>query len=264
LTKKDVKKNVDEINKFKPITIVGYPSALHFLALEIEKNNLQLTHLPKGVISAGETLHLHQREIIEKVFKTQVYNRYGSREFGHIANECLAHEGLHYNADDLIIEIVDEKGMVCKSGQIGRLIITDLNNYAFPLIRYDIGDLGSMSSSENCCCGCTFPKLSAIEGRTFDIIYGINGNKVSGTFWTLSFRNKIQGVDAFQIRQFLNYDILINIKTNKQFNELENKKIRQLISENLGEKINITINDVTEFEYTKTGKFNWISSELNK
>ena len=131
------------------------------------------------------------------------------------------------------------------------------------MIRYNIGDLGSISTMNDCSCGCTLPKLKTIEGRTFDIIHGVNGNKVSGTFWTLSFRNKVNGVEAFQIKQIANYNIQINLRTNKQFNFKEEEKIKQLIWEKLGEEVGIVIFEVEEFEYTKTGKFKWITSELN-
>lgn len=263
LTKADIKKIIVEINTYKPVTIVGYPSALHFMALEIQKSNLKLKHSPSGIISAGETLQDYQRDTIEKVFKTSIYNRYGCREFGHIANECNAHSGYHYNADDLIVEVVDEEGEPCENGEIGKLLITDLNNYAFPMIRYEIGDLGSLSDTTICPCGSTLPKLATIEGRTFDIVHGLNGNKVSGTFWTLTFRNNVQGVDAFQIKQSLNYNIHIDIKTNKRFSTHERNKIQKLVKEKLGTEINVTIKEVAEFEYTATGKFKWITSELN-
>jgi len=264
LTEQDINRNVDLINKFKPVTIVGYPSALHFMALQIQKNdNVKLSSYPEGIISAGETLQLHQKDIIEDVFKTRVYNRYGCREVGHIANECIEHNGYHYNADDLIIEVVDDKGDLCKDGIVGNLLITDLNNYAFPMIRYNIGDLGSISNLKNCSCGCTLPKLKTIEGRTFEIIHGTNGNKVSGTFWTLTFRNTVNGVEAFQIKQASNHNLHINVKTNESFSFKEEEKIKQIIREKLGEGIEIEIHKVGEFEYTKTGKFKWITSELS-
>ncbi len=263
LTEYDITTNVEIINKFKPVTIVGYPSALHFMALEIRKNKIQLSHYPKGIISAGETLQLHQKDLIEDVFKSRIFNRYGCREVGHIANECSEHNGFHYNADDLIIEVVNDKGKECKEGEIGNLLITDLNNYAFPMIRYQIGDLGSISDMSDCKCGCTLPKLKTIEGRAFDIIHGKNGNKVSGPFWTLTFRYKVKGIEAFQIRQSSNFNLQINVMTNQHFNAVEKEKTKQLIWEKLGEGIVIEIYEVAEFEYTKTGKFKWITSELN-
>jgi phenylacetate-CoA ligase len=265
LTDQDIVKYISLINKFKPRTIVGYPSALHFIALEIKNKNIELFHLPNGIISAGEMLQPHQREVIEEIFGIKVFNRYGSREFGHIANECSAHLGLHYNADDLIIEILDDNGKSCEIGAVGNIVVTDLNNYAFPLIRYDIGDLGAISLEEDCKCGCSLPKLKKIAGRSFDVIHGVNGNKVSGTFWTLTFRNKIRGVEAFQIKQNCHYALQINLKTNNYFNDNEKELIRKIVTKKLGKGIiiNISINKQEDFEFTKTGKFKWISSALN-
>lgn len=263
LTSKDIDSYIEQINNFRPSTIVGYPSALHFMALEVQKRNLLLKHRPNGIISAGETLQLHQKEVIEKVFKTKIYNRYGCREVGHIANECNKHDGLHYSADDLVIEVIDNDGQICKEGVIGNLLITDLNNYAFPMIRYNIGDLGAIATYSDCGCGSTLPKLKTVAGRSFDIIHGLNGNKVSGTFWTLTFRNRVKGVEAFQIKQFLNYKIIINVKTNEHFNQQEADNIKQLVCDKLGAKIEVEIIEVQDFEYTHTGKFKWITSQLN-
>ena len=172
MTEKDIKENISFINSFKPKLIVGYPSALNFMADYLAKNPKILKYKTNAIISAGEMIYDFQRSNIEKYFQTIVFNRYGCREVGHIASECLVHEGLHYDAERLIIEVVDDNGEICPANTVGNIVITDLNNYVFPLIRYKIGDLGSLSDEKNCKCGCTLPKINKIEGRSFDIIRG--------------------------------------------------------------------------------------------
>lgn len=264
LQESDIKNYIGFINSYKPKTIVGYPSALFFIAKVIKEKSFKLVHQPNGIITSGEMLYPHQREMIEETFETKIFNRYGCREFGHIANECEAHSGYHYDADSLIVEVVDDNGKPCEVGEEGRILITDLNNYAFPMIRYEIGDRGALTpENEVCKCGSHLPKLQTITGRAFDVIHGTNGNRVSGTYWTLSFRNTLKGIDAFQIRQDKDYSINFFLKVNQRYTVDQDKQLRSLVGEKLGDN-KISIKVVDEFEYSPTGKFKWIHSELNK
>lgn len=263
MTDDDIKAYLDLIDSYKPKTIVGYPSALYHIACKIKEFSRPLKHVPLGVISAGEALQLHQRTGIEEAFGCKVYNRYGCREVGHIANECCEFNGLHYNFDDLIIEILDERDEVVADGESGEIAITDLNNYAFPLIRYKIGDVGSKMTQHTCSCGSTLPKIHNLDGRTFDVIHGLNGNKVSGSFWTLLFRFKVCGVSTFQVWQASNYDITLTLETTSHFNEEQRDRTRALIAEKLGDSIKITFQENVDFTFSDAGKLMWIYSELN-
>lgn len=262
MTQKDIEENIQVLNKFKPKLVVGYPSALNFMANYIAKEPKTLTFKPQAIISAGEMLYDVQRENIEKYFGSPVFNRYGCREVGHIASECNAHDGMHYDSDRLIVEIIDDNGNSCPPNTIGNIVVTDLFNHVFPLIRYKIGDLGSLSDNTICTCGSTLPKISKIEGRTFDIIQGINGNNVSGSFWTLAFRFKIKGIDIFQVRQKKLDEIKLCLKVNDSFDNNQKTKIIELIKTKLGEQTKVEIELVERFEYSPTGKFKWVVCEL--
>jgi len=89
-------------------------------------------------------------------------------------------------------------------------------------------------------------------GRSFDIVHGKNGNKVSGTFWTLSFRNSVQGVEAFQVRQDRDYSLRINVKTNSLFTIKEKEKIKLLIKDKLGDN-HVEIAVVNQLEKSPSG-----------
>lgn len=261
---KDISHYVDKINSYRPKVICGYPSALAFIAEKIKFTGNKLKSFPLGIITSGEMLHEHQREVIENAFSAPVFDRYGCREFGHIANECSAHSGYHYDADDLIIEVVDQDGVPCKAGEEGRILVTDMNNYAFPMIRYDIGDRGALQApGPVCTCGSSLPKLDSIGGRSFDVVHGVNGNRVSGTFWTLKFRNEIVGVESFQVRQESDFTIYINLKVNSLFTSKSESMIHGIIKEKLGDtKVIVAV--VDDMEYSPTGKFKWVYSEINK
>jgi phenylacetate-CoA ligase len=95
---------------------------------------------------------------------------------GYIAQECKAKRGLHINVEHVILEIVDEGGVVLH-GEPGRIVITDLHNRVMPLIRYDTGDVGTLSTRQ-CPCGITWPLLEVIQGRQCDYVVLRDGSRI--------------------------------------------------------------------------------------
>jgi len=260
MSENDLKEYINIYNEYKPKVIISYPTPLHHLAQYIEENKIKIW-IPKGIITSAETLFPFQREKIEKVFKTKIFNRYGCREVGNIAAECEEHNGLHIYVDRFVVEVVNAKGEECKAGELGELLITDLDNYVFPLIRYKIGDLGVLSD-RICDCGRNLPLLEKVEGRVFDLIVGVNGNTVAGTFWTL-LRNKIKGFKKFQILQEETNKLKVIIENNKEIQEGFESHLTNLIKEKLGNGMQITIEKVNAIPLTKTGKHRWIISNIS-
>ena len=109
-----------------------------------------------------------------------------------------------------------ENGEPAAPGESGELIITDLDNYGMPFIRYRIGDIGVLSDRK-CDCGRGLPILEKVEGRTFDIIMGTNGRHLGGTFWTLLLRTAVDGIKQFQVVQESKNEINIKIVVDEQF-----------------------------------------------
>jgi len=260
MTDNDIDNYIEIYNKFRPAVIIAYPTPLFHLASYIEKNDIKIRQL-KGIITSSETLFPFQREKIEKIFNCKIYNRYGCREVGNMASECKAHNGLHINTDRFVFEIVDANGDKCRPGELGEIVLTDLDNYAFPLIRYRIGDLGIMSKQE-CTCGINLPLLEKVEGRVFDLIVGVNGNVVGGTFWTL-LRRKIKGWNKFQLVQEDYSQLKIEVENNTEIESDFKEKVVEAIKEKLGSQMEITVNIIDKIALTKTGKHRWIISKVS-
>ncbi len=120
------------------VVLAGYASSLYVLA-EIAKKNKQKLHF-KTAISWGDKLFDHYRKSIEKTFETQVYETYASSEgFMIAAQKDLPY--MYIMSTDVYVEIVDDNGEEVPDGQLGHVIVTKLNNFSMPLIRYRIGDL---------------------------------------------------------------------------------------------------------------------------
>ena len=76
---------------------------------------------------------------------------YSSQEVGYIALQCPENESYHIQAENVLVEILDDDGLPCEPGEVGRVVVTALHNLATPLLRYDIGDYAEVGSP--CSCG---------------------------------------------------------------------------------------------------------------
>ena len=147
--------------------IRAFPNPLWILAKYLKETSGAPIR-PKGIITVGEPLLDSQRTLFEEVFGCPLFNCYVSRECGNMAGECDFHHGLHINAESLIIEFV-RNGRQAGRASPGQILITDLDNYGMPFIRYRIEDLGS-SMSPSCPCGRSLPLMAMEAGRISDFI----------------------------------------------------------------------------------------------
>jgi phenylacetate-CoA ligase len=207
--------------KYRPAGIRGYASSLYFLARYIEQNQLPVCPV-KVVFTTGEKLHPKYRDKIQQVFKAPVFDAYGASDGGLTAHECAMHEGLHLGEEHCVVEIVDREGRPLPDGEIGQVLSTDLNNYAFPFLRYQLGDLAYIKK-ERCSCGRSHRLLGEVVGREGRAIYNKQGRPYSSiVIDNMMFRNLdihseesqrlYEKMDRFQIRQDSNGDLRILIK----------------------------------------------------
>ncbi|MFT4680874.1 MAG: phenylacetate-CoA ligase [Granulosicoccus sp.] len=256
----DMTNHVEVINNYKPTLITGYPSSLDVMSGFLADRSI-LKHAPKGIITSGETLFEYQRKNIEKAFGCKVMNRYGTREVGSIASECTHQNGLHVHQDHVVVEILNENQQPCAPGELGELVVTDLNNLGFPLIRYRIGDL-AVKSDKPCSCGRPYQLLERVEGRVFDLIIGTNGNRVPGNYFTLYLR-KIPGIDQFQVIQNKDLSMQILLISNESFDEAGKEKLISGLLEKLGADMSIQVKLVDHIKPTSSGKHRWVVSEAS-
>jgi phenylacetate-CoA ligase len=146
----------------KPRLLFGYATSIYTFAQFVRQKPDQQIRFT-GVFTTSESLLPPVRQFIEETFQCNVYNRYGSVELGGIACECAKHTGYHISPENHYIEIINN-GRPALPGEVGEIIVTNLNNRGMPFIRYSIGDAGAWYSGEDCPCGRTSPMLASIEG----------------------------------------------------------------------------------------------------
>ncbi|MFC1550460.1 phenylacetate--CoA ligase family protein [Candidatus Neomarinimicrobiota bacterium] len=249
------------INNYKPDLIAGYTNALDVFASFLVRNNIKI-HSPKGIVGSSEMMFNHQRERIERAFKTKVHNCYVSGEVKHIAGECEQRDCMHISCEHIYLEIVDEFGDPCPVETPGQILVTDLTNYAFPLIRYKIDDLGTLSDKQ-CECGRGLPLLKELIGKNSSVTIGQNGVRVVGGYWTDLLEYKFQGIEKFQVRQDSNKNFKLLLQVDEKFNQNKIELIMQNVQDNFGQLTKVSIQVMDKFPPAPGGKHQWIISDAS-
>lgn len=179
----------------------GFASSLFVLAKHmLEANEVKSDVI--GITSTGDTLYPAYRETIEAAFGRRVLDYYGAGGEGvHVASQCPASgTRYHLHPENAVVEILGTDGPV-RPGIAGRLVVTQLDNEAMPLIRYEIGDVAvAAPDGVQCSCGRTLPLLERIEGRIPDLVALRDGGFLVTHFFVVLFKN-LQGVRRYQILQ---------------------------------------------------------------
>jgi phenylacetate-CoA ligase len=252
MNKKKIKFIIDILKKYKPEVVWGNTHGAYVLAKYIEANDIEIKP-PELFITGGQTMLPQYARTIESVFKSKVYDRYGSVEAGNTANQCKAQQGYHYVPIVHFIEILDKDLNPVKEGEAGDLYITTLTKRAMPIIRYYTGDM-AVYTKDTCPCGCNFPVMKEILGRRKEgIISPI------GTYLSLSPLNLIinqdNSIKDFQMIQTSPDKLLIKvIKTNGILNEDICDKIKQDIYDSLDYRMDIDFEVVDSIDPLPNGK----------
>jgi phenylacetate-CoA ligase len=261
MTKEDMRAILNIINVKKPTFIRGYSQSLYELANFAKRENIKVC--PQNiVISTATTLLKEMRDLVESVFSCKVFDYYGSREVGAIASECFAHDGLHILEDNNILEVVDESGNDIHPGGIGEIIVTTLNNYSMPLIRYRIGDrAATYNKTVKCSCGCNYKKLKQIVGRTADIFILKNGDMVDGTYLT-TLLNTIETIERFQIIQH-DYNLVeLIVQAKEHLPDDKTRMIDTQLKKSMGAECIIKWRYTSFINPGPTGKYRYVISKI--
>lgn len=246
----------DRVRRLRPKALVGYVSALEIFARFVELRGLEDVVAP-AVIPAGETLFDHQRELFERAFRGKVFNRYGSHEFTGVAHECEAHGGMHINAENLIVEVVVED-RPARPGELGEIVITDLENRGMPFIRYGTEDLGELDETP-CPCGRGLPRLARVEGRIYDVIVCPNGAVHTGTFFCKLTRSA-PGIRQFQVIQETPLRLRIKMVTDSDYGEGSADYLVGTIRRYCGDEMQVELEPVEAIEPLPSGKLRYVVS----
>lgn len=258
----DIARFIREFNAVKPGLLRGYPSAADTVAAFAEDNGLTVSP-PTAIWVTSAPITVHQRLRIERVFKAPVFDQYGSCEVHWIAQECQEKAGLHINSDVVYLEIIGESGLPRQDGGEGKVVVTDLENYIFPLIRYMNGDMARLIASP-CPCGCPLPLMSAVRGRTVDVIRLPDGGVMTGEYATTLFDAIPEAVHAFQVVQKRDGSIRLRVVPNQSMpgSQHQIEGVRARLQARVGGMVAVALELVSSIE-TDPVKTRFVVNEMD-
>lgn len=209
------------IREFKPNHLIIYPNNLEALITLCQKENVTIDFIDH-IWSICEALSPQLRQKAERFFNCKVEDDYSSQEVGIIALQCPKSGLLHVMSESVILEVVDEKGDPCREGEVGSVIVTDLNNFATPFIRYALGDLAEVGPA--CPCGRGLPTLKAIRGRNRNLVVKPDGSRHWPPVAVAFFKAKLP-VQQFQMIQHSLEEIEVRLVTERPLSKDEEDKL---------------------------------------
>ena len=264
----DVATQVSKIERLSPDILDGYSNSILLLAKEVEKRGLK-TIKPKFLITGAELIAKSSQEFIEDVFDASLYDQYASVELERMAWQCREKSEYHIDADSVVMQFVDEDGEEVAPGERGEIVCTSLFNYAMPIIRYALGDVGIPSKETHNQCGIRFPLMKVLEGRKESIVVLPKGRSLS----PLAIGDCICAfkyfTNIYQYRFIQKKTDLFKILIKKKDGSVEDEIMKAELLAHIRKTLNLNESDaVIEMEFVeeippdKTGKIRKVVSEI--
>lgn len=248
------------LQRIRPRYLHSYPSNLLALARQARDSDIQLPDL-KQVISMSEPLQPEVRATIEAVFGVPVHAIYAVSEVGNLAGQCAEGSCYHVNSEQVLLEILNNEGEPCAPGEVGRVVVTDLHNFATPLIRYDVGDLATFG--QTCSCGRGLPVIEQVYGRLRNQVCLPTGEQFCPDL-SLAATSTAAGqqLQAFQCVQTGLQEIDVYLLTQGRLAKDQVKQLTDYLVKQLKYPFQMNVHYVQQLPFSKTGRVEWFVSQL--
>lgn len=253
-----VDKQAEWLARQEAAYLITYPSNLEALLLYCQQARIRLPTLSQ-VQTLSEVLHPSVRTLCQEVWGFGVNDMYTCQEAGYIALQCPEYDHYHVQSENLIVEILDADGEPCAPGEMGRVVLTDLHNFAMPLIRYDIGDFAEIG--EACPCGRGLPVLKNVMGRVRAMLTLRDGSRIRPDFGGPYFRD-VADIRQYQIVQKSRDKLEVKLVAPGGLSDSEARNLRQKILAQLGHPFELIFSFHDEIPRSAGGKYEDFLSEI--
>lgn len=243
------------IEREKPVSLRGYASTFGRIAAVAERLNIEPPKELKIIVSTSESLEDDVRAAVKRALKCDIASQYASEECGIMAQERVPTQPLdnkmYFNWASYFFEFLKlDSDEPAEYGEIARIVLTDLHNYAFPIIRYDIGDTCVILPPDEYSNG--YPVLGKLYGRRFDLTFTTDGTAI----YPLAYGRILKNYPCISQWQFVQSDkkqyhlrLVLRENDEKALQEMKND-----IQEILGKDAQIEINLVDDIPVLTSGK----------
>jgi phenylacetate-CoA ligase len=247
----DVASQLEWLQRQRPAYLLTYPSVV----AELGKASLSRGQRIPGLLQVrtmGESVDPDLRQLCRDAWGAPVVDMYSAEEVGYVALQCPEHEHYHVQSESLLVEVLDEQGRTCAEGQVGRIVATDLHNFATPLLRYDIGDYAEVGPP--CPCGRGLPVLTRIVGRVRNTLVTADGRRYWPTFGQRGFPD-IAPVLQHQFVQTAFDVVEARLVTREPLSAQQSQQLRERIASRLPAGIRVDIVRVDAVRRSPSGKY---------
>jgi phenylacetate-CoA ligase len=248
---------LDALKQYNICYLLGYTSSLYMLAMEVLRlKRIDLTM--KVVITNAEPLHDYQREAIAAAFHCPVRETYGMAEIVAAASECPRSQ-MHIWPEVGVLEVMKDN-VPARVGDTGDLVCSGLLNIDMPLIRYMVGDQGSLSAyNKTCNCGRSLPLLKNVEGRADDILYTANGRQIGRL--DPVFKSNLPVIEAQIIQESFDR-VIVRFVPAPDYHPKDGQSIAKRLRERMGD-VKIILEPVQQIPLESNGKFRAVISKIS-
>ena len=250
---------VEDLNRFRPDWLYGYPSAIFTLAEFMERTDRRLEKQIKAVVTSSEECLDQYRDVVERVFNTTLWDEYGQAELGGLAFQCECgrlHENISYSFIEFLPTGEQEDGL-----QVSELICTSTINPAWPLIRYRVGDTALIDPTATCPAGKPGRIIQKMHGRTSQFLETRDGRRISNISVMAKKCRHLKSCQAIQEKPG---EMILRIVRDSQFVDADAQHALAEFRKKLGDedKMAIRIEYADQPLLTKSGKFLMIVSKV--
>jgi len=258
-TRTDVSVQAKFLRDEDPEYLLSLPTNLKALAMYFLDQGWQLNRL-RQVRCYGENVSEELRDLCHQAFGAEVCDVYSAQEVGQIAQQCHEQGNYHIQSENLLVEVLDEQGRQCQPGEIGRVVITSLHNFATPLIRYCLGDYAEVG--EPCICGRGLPVLKRVMGRQRNMIVLPDGRQHYPSFPSGGWMD-IAPLKQMQLVQETEDTVIARVVSERTLNDSEQGELVSYLQGRFQYPFNIELEYCDIIPRSKAGKFEDFISRLD-
>jgi len=242
----------------QPAYLYCFPANLRLLLAHCRETGARFPTL-RSVWTFSETVDDTLRAMCREIFGCRIVHNYTSAEAGYMALQCPEHDHFHVQSEANLLEVLRPDGTACQPGEIGKVVVTPLHNFATPLIRYEIGDEAEVG--EPCACGRGLAVLRRIVGRTYDYVTMPDGRRrrVDTGHYRIS---EIQAVREFQLAQRTRDRIELLVVLARPLTAAETATIVDVLKKEFGPDFIFDITTHDRIARTEAGKLRAFVSDL--
>jgi phenylacetate-CoA ligase len=256
-----IEAHVTSLCELAPDYLATLPSILQGILEHVSALGITLPPM-KEVILAGEAVSKELRRLTADILGAKLTETYSAAEIGGIALECPQSQLLHVQSERVLLEVIREDGSPCEPGETGRVILTQLQNFAMPLLRYEIGDLATVATAP-CVCGRTLPTLSDIPGRARDLMVLPSGHRRPPYYGHKAIA-LIHAIVQHQVVQIAADRVEIRLVLRQALTPLEESQIISAAEQAIGNGVKVLLREVKAIERGQGGKYAEFYSLVDK